>query len=229
MDTTTKISDYPKLESPFIRENINGKYVVIPKINEQYRWAFESSIAVEKFDGTNVSILIEDGIIKSAWSRTERIPFFNKGKRRIIEGIYDAYEKGYTEFLADGQHFGECIGEGINGNPYRIKGNVWYPFQHLIDNYRYKFWDKMLAETLNGKSDQQIFDEVSATFKQLWSLHKRKNFSQEFQVPSENDGFDSTNFTAEGIVFYNKEDITQRCKIRRDMWSWYVGKDHKIA
>ena len=46
----------PKIESPFVRETINGNYICVPKIRDEYRWVFENSIAVEKLDGTNVSM-----------------------------------------------------------------------------------------------------------------------------------------------------------------------------
>ena len=48
--------DMPKIESPFVRETINGNYICVPKIRDEYRWVFENSIAVEKLDGTNVSM-----------------------------------------------------------------------------------------------------------------------------------------------------------------------------
>lgn len=84
-----KIEDMPKIESPFVREEINENYIVTPKIAEGYDWVFndDSVMAIEKLDGTNVSVLIQDGVITSVWNRTERLPFFNKGKKHIIEGL----------------------------------------------------------------------------------------------------------------------------------------------
>jgi hypothetical protein len=49
-----KINDFPKLESPFQRENKNGEYVVTPNINPGYEWVFndvENVKAVEKLHG----------------------------------------------------------------------------------------------------------------------------------------------------------------------------------
>src|SRR3989304_125323 len=86
---TTKILDMPKLDSPFIRRIIGGNYVVTPEINPDYQWVFDDDtvIASEKLHGTNVSIVIQEGAVVSVWNRTERIPFINKNKSHIIEGV----------------------------------------------------------------------------------------------------------------------------------------------
>ena len=62
-----EIKDMPKIESPFVRKEINGIYVVTPEIAEGYEWVFNDDkvLATEKLHGTNVSILIQDGIITS--------------------------------------------------------------------------------------------------------------------------------------------------------------------
>ena len=99
---TTKIIDMPKLKSPFVREvNSKGEYVVTDKIEEGFDWVFtdDKVMAIEKLYGTNVSILIQDGVIVGVWNRTERVPFFNKGKKYIIQGILNSFERGYMEFL----------------------------------------------------------------------------------------------------------------------------------
>lgn len=202
------IHDMPKLESPFIREKKpNGDYLATPQIAEGYGWVFDDDdvLATEKLDGTNVSILIEDGIIKSIWNRTERIPFFNKGKRRIVEGVYESYVRGYTEFLADGQHFGECIGEGINGNPLKIKGQLWIPFEtYAQEHLSYKSWGKY----------PKTFDAISGWLeKDIFSLFIARHQDGKKEFP-------------EGIVFVKKS-TGQMAKLRRDMFSWYVGVRHK--
>jgi hypothetical protein len=202
------IHDMPKLESPFVREaNAKGDYVVTQKVAEGYEWVFtdDDVLATEKLDGTNVSILIEDGQIKSIWNRTERIPFFNKGKRRIVEGVYESYARGYTEFLADGQHFGECVGEGINGNPYKIKGQLWIPFEtYAREHLAYKSWGKYpkTYETISEWLHNDIF-----------SLFIARHQEGAKQFP-------------EGIVFV-KTSTGQMAKLRRDMYDWYDGTRHK--
>lgn len=203
-----KIHDMPKLQSPFIRKtNEKGEYIVTSEIAEGYDWVFndEDVIATEKLDGTNVSINIEDGIIRGIWNRTERIPFFNKGKRRIVEGVYNAYERGYTEFLSDGQHFGECIGEGINDNPLGIKGQLWIPFEtYAQEHLAYKSWGKY----------PKTYDAISQWFeKDLFSL-----FIMQTQ--------EGKKIPPEGIVFVKKS-TGQMAKLRRDMFGWFTGVRHK--
>jgi len=142
----TKIKDMPKIESPFIRKEIDGDYIVTDEINPGYDWVFEdeSVMAIEKLHGTNVSIQIKDGVIVGIWNRTERLPFFNKGKKHIIEGLLNSFERGYMEFLGDGQHFGELIGKKVNGNPYKIEGHLWIPFSTFGQKHlRYKSWGKI--------------------------------------------------------------------------------------
>ena len=198
-----KIQDMPKLESPFVREVIDGEYVVTPKIAECYEWVFEddSVMAIEKLHGTNVSIQIVDGVIVAVWNRTERIPFFNKGKKHIIEGVLESYCRGWTEFLPDGQHFGELIGEKVNGNPYKIKGHLWIPFETFGQKHlKYKSWGKYPKD----------FNTISEWFKELIPLYS--------SMQGNRDGF------VEGIVFTHPDG--RMAKLRKDMFSWFKGKRH---
>jgi hypothetical protein len=69
-----EIRDMPKLESPFEREDINGVYQCVPKLKEEYAWIFtDKCLAVDKLDGTNVSVVIQDNQIKNVYNRTTRI------------------------------------------------------------------------------------------------------------------------------------------------------------
>ena len=132
------IIDMPKLESPFVREIINGQYILTPKITPGYEWVFsdEEVVCMEKLNGTNVSIIITEGTVTAIFNRTARVPFINKGKEWITKGVLESYVRGMCE-LPDGQHFGELIGKKIQGNPHKIEGHLWIPFnsygmKHLV-------------------------------------------------------------------------------------------------
>ena len=202
--TEWKINDMPKLESPFKRIMIDGYYVVIDQIVPGYEWVFndDSVMAIEKLDGTNVSILVEDGQVKAIFNRTERIPFFNKGKQHIVLGVMESWNRGMIDVLGDGQHFGELIGEKVNGNPYKIQGHLWVPFStYARKHLRYNSWGKY----------PKTFDAISEWFeKDIFSLWLRqKNGVVEFP---------------EGLVFTHPDG--RMAKLRRDMFTWFRGDSH---
>ena len=196
-----KVKDMPKIESPFVRKLIDNVYLVTDEIVEGYNWVFEDDkvMAIEKLHGTNVSIQIQDGVIVGIWNRTERIPFFNKGKAHIVQGILESYKKGYMEFLPDGQHFGELIGEKVNGNPYKIQGNLWIPFESYGQKHlKYKCWGKY----------PKTFASISEWFKDLMPLFMtRKGIKDEF---------------VEGIVCTHPDG--RMAKLRCDMFDSFEAK-----
>src|SRR3990167_9105562 len=199
-----KINDMPKIESPFVRELINGNYIVTNKIAEGYEWVFndESVMAIEKLHGTNVSIVIVEGTVIQVYNRTERIPFITKGKKWIIEGLLNSKERGYLEFLGDGQHFGELIGPKVNGNPYSIKGHIWIPFETFGQKHlRYKSWGKYPKD----------FETISKWFQELMPLYSKM--------------LDNGIEFVEGIVFTHPDG--RMAKLRKDMFPWFVGRRHK--
>ena len=199
----------PKLESPFVRKEIDGNYIVTDEINPGYEWVFEDDtvMAIEKLHGTNVSIQIENGIIVGVWNRTERIPFFNKGKQHIIMGILNSHGKGYTEFLGDGQHFGELIGPKVNGNPYKLKEHIWIPFE--------SYGQKHLSYTCWGKYPK-TFESIREWFKELMPLYCLRIHGKLSEEEPQH--------FVEGIVFTHPDG--RMAKLRRDMFDWFGGKRH---
>jgi hypothetical protein len=194
--------DMPKLESPFKRAIVDGYYVVTPEINEDCSWVFtdESVMATEKLDGTNVSIIVEDGMIKQIFNRTNRIPFFGS-KRFIVEGLLESFDRGYCNFT-DGQYFGELIGPKVNGNPYKLEHHIWIPFStYAQEHLKYKSWGKYPKD----------FDTISNWFKDdLFSLYYIRLHKE--KVPPE------------GVVFVHPDG--RMAKLRRDMFSWFEGDSH---
>ena len=80
-DVAAKMSDFPKIQCPFVREEFDVNvsdweahgsrlmlrtpkaYLVLDQINEGYEWVFEDkeTFATEKLDGTNVKLNISEG------------------------------------------------------------------------------------------------------------------------------------------------------------------------
>ncbi len=199
-------TDMPKLESPYVREMINNKYIVTPEINPGYEWVFEDENinVVEKLDGTNVSIYIQNGIISNVWNRTKRINRFTKIKqeKQILEAIQNSYERGYLEFMLDGQHFGEAIGGKIQGNPYKIKELIWLPFETYCRN--------TLNYTRKWLPLSKDFESISEWMFNLNGLYASRMGNK--------DGF------VEGVVFVRADG--KMAKLRRDMFDWYKGRRH---
>ena len=200
----------PKLESPFIRKIINGAYVVTPEINPEYQWVFEGGekdvACMEKLDGTSCSVLIENATITGIWNRKNRIPFFGKGTKAIIEGILESYDKGYCE-LQDGQHFGELIGRKFAKNPMKIEGHLWIPFNSFgMKRLVYNSWHKY-DKTFEGISDwfRKPIEEGG-----IFSLFARRR---------------GLELQPEGVVFHNLK-TGKMCKLRRDMFDFYTGRRH---
>jgi len=200
-----KIQDMQKIESPFVRVMKDGNYVVKDLIATGYEWVFEdeSVMAIEKLHGTNVSILIQEGTVTAVFNRTERIPFITKGKSWIIKGILNSKERGYLEFLGDGQHFGELIGPKINGNPYKLDEHLWIPFKTFCQKHlKFKSWGKYPKD----------FKTISTWFKEdLLPLYT--------SMKGDREGF------VEGVVFTHPDG--RFAKLRRDMFDWHKGRKHK--
>jgi len=210
-----KIKDFPKLESPFERQEIKGNYICIPKLRDEFRWILdkEKVQAQEKFDGTNCSIIIQDGCIKAVMNRTSRIDIWKSGKQ-FYEGVKQAIDdkKLKPEMLSDGQYFGELIGEKLNSNPYDINGHLFMPFDYVSNHYYFKFYTGWLEEEIkSGMNDKEIFNKFIELFKCLKSIYFRSKGIEKHP---------------EGIVFYNKL-TNQMCKLRMDMFDFYKGKKHK--
>ena len=121
----------------------------------------------------------------------------------IVEAIMKAYERGYMEFLADGQHFGEAIGEKINGNPYKLQGHLWIPFTYCKEHLAYTSWGKY----------PKTFESIDEWFKTLMPLYMTRK--------GDKNGF------VEGVVFVHPDG--RMAKLRKDMFDWFTGERHKPA
>jgi hypothetical protein len=207
-----KIVDMPKIESPFKRFlDKDGDYIVTPYITEGCEWVFSGKenevLCTEKLDGTDVSIIVENGKITRIFNRTNEIPFFCKQKKFIVEAILNSFERDYCDFT-DGQYFGEVIGEKVNGNPYKIQGHLWLPFNtYCREHLAYKSFHKYAK---NFENIQKWFlDEIKDGG--IFSLFARRR---------------GIELKPEGVVFHNLK-TGQMAKLRLDMFKDFKGRRHK--
>ncbi len=197
------MENMPKIQSPFVRKEIEGNYVVTPEIAEGFEWVFEDDnvLAVEKIDGTNVSIYMNEGKLCGIMNRTQMIHFDILVKNRFIDGIRTTYEKGRIP-LSNGQHFGELMGPKIQKNFLKLEEPEWFPFDYLKKHFHYKSWGKYPRD----------FNTISNWFKNdLFSLMYVKLHNEKIQP--------------EGIVFHHIDG--RMAKLRGDMFDWYKGSRHK--
>ncbi|HUU88354.1 MAG TPA: hypothetical protein VMX17_11460 [Candidatus Glassbacteria bacterium] len=223
------LTDYPKLQCPFIRKNFKvdledwekyGRelqlrspevYLAVDEINPGYEWVFEDkeTIAVEKLDGSNVKLMTENGRLVALQNRKNIIDPLQiiKGKTFIIEGVFQAIGKGYVNH--EGEQAGELIGPKVQGNPYKLLTHLWYPFLKSIKHLSYR-----------------SFHEHERTFEN-WSSWFKDWLPSRFATKCGNE-----DIMAEGVIFYNlkrkSENRVYRAKLRRDMFEWYYSDTIRI-
>lgn len=232
-ETTMKIPDFPKLQCPFVRKTykVDHKdwlkhgnrlglrephaYLVTPEITPGYEWVLDhpDTFAVEKLHGSNVGILTERGRLVHVQNRMNIIDPLQvmKGKTFLIEGVFNAIEKGYVK--EDGLQFGELLGPKLNGNIYGLDKHLWYPFEKAQQHLRYKSFDKYPRSFL-GWSAWFETGLKSLLGTKLWRETPDK-------IPF-----------AEGVVFYNytlgSSERPWMAKLRRDMYWWHYADQVKI-
>lgn len=207
-------SNMEKLQSPYKREprEINGKnhYVVKEDIDLDYMWVFEDPevYAMEKLDGTNVSIMKCDGQLYEVWNRknlvSKLIPSAGeddwdnaKDFNHVIEGVKYSLEE--VRKCPDGQSFGELIGLGIQKNPMDIPDKRWVSFNTFgKDNLVYDEW----------KDVEKNFSAISEFMKNLKSKYYALNHEGKEEY-------------AEGIILY-RPSTGEMAKLRRDMYDWWI-------
>ena len=201
------IRDFPKIDSPFIREG----GVMKDEINPGYEWVFEDGVkAVDKLDGTNISIKIKDAQIVEVFNRTNPIALYGISKNTwsvlIQEGLTNAIKKGWLTHLEDGIHYGELIGKNINSNRHGLDNHLWVPFNYLLESCSWRSWEE--------NKYPKTWEAIEEWFRELPSL-----FNKKLGLPD---------IKAEGLVFYGKtkQGKWQYSKLRRDMYSW-CKESHK--
>lgn len=101
--------------------------------NELEEWKAEGAFweVTEKLDGSSMTVYIRDGEIgvcsrNLELKRNHNNSLWKAVANQGIEEILNGYEYFDSEFAVALQ--GELVGEGIQGNPYKIKGQKFYIF-----------------------------------------------------------------------------------------------------
>ena len=200
------MKDFPKLQSPFVRKG--EKYILSDEINPELAWVFEDGVkAVDKIDGTNICIRLQDGQIVELQNRSTPKKLLHKKQtgweRMCIEGLLNAIERGWLSEYPDGEYYGELIGPKINGNRHGMTENLFVPFAYLQEKCAWRSWEM--------NEYPKDFSSISEWFKTLPSL-----FNLRLGLPQ---------IEAEGLVFTHPDG--RMAKLRRDMFDWYQGERHK--
>ncbi|MBF0362212.1 MAG: hypothetical protein HQK49_14445 [Oligoflexia bacterium] len=225
-ESIATMSDFPKIHCPLIRQTFKinqddwkkvGKkmqlrdpevYLVVNKINPGFEWVFEDAdtFAVEKLDGTNVKIKVENGRLIAVQNRKNVIDPLQilKGKTFLMEGIFKAIDKEYVKDNCE--QVGEILGPKLQANPYKLLYHEWYPFERAIEVLRYTSFDK----------HERNFDNWSSWFKDFL---RSRYYMKLHKCQLEESVF------AEGVIFYNlkrrAENKSWMAKLRRNMFDWY--------
>lgn len=238
-----KPARFPKVKAPFTRsDNERGNYTVNPEVQDGYSWVFdraEEVEAVEKLNGTNVAVYVEDGEITDAMRREggrEMVPVdpYAYSDRHIVRGIQNSSHRfSYMEkdFDGDGWHFGELVGPNVQGNPYELEEHLFVPFEWLRRKATYRSYGEYSVE----------FDAISDWFEDgLFSLfYMLMHGLDSVEAASVSNGV-----FVEGIVFIHPDhegrigpndmetvesekygEVTESlAKIRREMFDWHKSK-----
>jgi hypothetical protein len=237
--TMQTLTDFPKIQCPFIRKKIpiggsvgaqyvrdygrlstlpqQDLYLVVDQVNPGYEWVFEDkdTIAVEKLDGTNVKLKTENGRLVALQNRLNVIDPMQvlKGNVPIIEGVFTSIQKGYVE--DNKEQVGELIGPKLQGNPYSLDSHIWFPFEKAITSLKYTSFHK----------HERNYDNFRSWFRRLRSLFFIK-YNKSISGASRTDLVWGAPY-AEGIIFYNlrrkEEGKVYMAKLRLDMFDWYYG------
>jgi len=236
--TETRFPDFPKLECPYIRKNFTVDseyfkmygskynmrspqvYLCVDEVNPGYEWVFEDedTIAIEKLNGTNIGIEMQNKRLISVQNR-QNVVDINQivgGRWEYMSGIFMAAEKGYIK--PEGVQYGELIGPKLQGNPYGLDRHLWYPFDQSLISLKYNSWGKY------PKTFQVIQDWFQ--YKLLSIFYQKWNKIHLFSKNEEGSTMMILNIPlAEGVVFYNLRRREQgkewRAKLRRDMFPFF--------
>ena len=202
------IINFPKIESPFKRVDIDGKYLCINEINPGYEWVFEDPtvLAVDKLHGTNICCIFEQGILQSVDNRTNRLnaqPCISSNWKtetyRAMEGIINCIKRGWIDKFYTGRLYGELVGPTINGNLHQLDAHYFVPFDYLKKSCKWNSWSANKYPKTFEAIKEWLIDIPS-----LFSGRMKPKQSSPYKLPGE------------GIVFHHPDG--RMAKVRRDMF-----------
>jgi len=232
MNAPSNPKRFPKIESPFSRhENEDGEYVVYDEWNVDEDWFKNQTYAIEKLDGTNCAIYVEDTQVQDVFTRMgdKSMNYVHPypggtNHRRINEAVMNSIDRGFVDNLHEGYHYGEVVGPKIQDNPHELDERLFIPFRYAFENLRYKSWGEY----------GQDFDDISDWLEDgLFSLF----YSRVHGVGLDESSVSNGTF-CEGVMITDKSvprsyswddgfpDADNFAKIRRDMFDWYGGTRH---
>lgn len=223
---------FPKIESPFKRhENAANEYVVYDEWNVDPDWFKNQTYAIEKLDGTNCAIYMEDARVQDVFTRMGAAsmnyvhPYpSSTNHRRINEAVMNSIDRNFIRDLHDGYHYGEVVGPKIQGNPHELEERLFIPFRYAFENLRYKSW---------GEYGQDM-EDISEWFEsELFSLFYSRIHGVSLDESSVTNGTfcEGVMFTDQSIPYSYDWDAgfplaENFAKVRRDMFEWYSGSRH---
>ncbi len=220
------VSYFPKLHSPFKRTGPIGEKRAISEVNPGYEWVFDQAdeiLAVEKLDGENVSVTLNEDREPVAIHRRggargdpaengyemDEVPLWDTDEAHYTEGIANAFDQGWMEYIDEpGQHFGELVGPRMQGNRYDLDKHYWVPFAYARDRLAYESYGDYPTdyETLR---DWFLDIELPPLF------YRKMNGGIPFDQAKDES-------TVEGIVFTHPDpdavDTLPMAKLTRDMF-----------
>lgn len=229
MRLESSVNYFPKLHAPFIRTGAIGEKVVTGEVDPDYAWVFDDAdtvAAVEKVDGENVSVILDDDMTPVAIHRRgstrgdpskhgyemAEVPFWDDNESHYTEAVANAYGKGWMDYIeSPGQHFGELVGPRVQGNRYDLDKHYWVPFAYARERLVYESYGEHPTD----------FEAMRGWFRDgLVSLfYSKMHGGMSFEKVT-------GRVNVEGVVFTHPDpravDGPYMAKLRRDMFPEYA-------
>jgi hypothetical protein len=245
---------FPKVLSPYTRaESDTDSYIIEaserPYVQTDFEWVFNRAdevAAVEKLDGTNMAVYVEDGdVVGGATRYSDRSmgqldPFGPTTHHFLTQAVQNSIRRGYIDFVSDsygdGWFFGEAVGPKIQGNPHELDERLFIPFDWLRDKCEYESYGQY--ETDFASIKQWFAGKENG----LFSLFASRMHGQDLRSSRPDNGT-----FVEGIIFVHPDQtgpirpgtltqienrergVRELAKLRRDMFRPYAQDEWPLT